>query len=59
MHIFVIIMILFFGLSFILYLKDKTSMRLLGLEFKSDTTIYSQAIKYIVKKYCSIMSRVV
>ena len=42
-----------------LYLKDKTSMRLLGLEFKSDATINSKAIKYFVKKYCSIMSKVV
>ena len=30
--------------------SNKISMRLLGLEFKSDNTIKSNAMKYIVKK---------
>ena len=34
-------------------------MRLLGLNFKSDSTIKSKAIKYFVKKYCLIMSKFV
>ena len=40
-------------------LIDKISMRLLGLEFKSDNTLKSKAIKHIVKKYYLIMSKVV
>ena len=37
----------------------KVSMRLIGLNFKSNNTIKSNAIKYIVKKYCLIMSKAV
>ena len=39
-------------------LIDKYSMRLLGLEFKSDNAINLKVIKYIVKKYCPIMNKV-
>ena len=35
---------------------DRISMRLLRLEFKSDNTIKSKAMKYTVKKYCLIIS---
>ena len=34
-------------------LIDRVSLRLLGLEFKSDTAIKSKAIKYIAKKILS------
>ena len=37
-------------------LIDKVSMRLLGLNFKSDNTIKSKAIKCVVKKHCLIMN---
>ena len=37
-------------------LINKTSTRLLGLEFKSDNIIKSKAIKLIIKKYCLIIS---
>ena len=34
-------------------------MRLPGLNFKSNNAIKSKATKYIVKKHCLIMSKVV
>ena len=40
-------------------LIDKISMIILRLEFKSDNTLKSESIKYIVKKYCPIMGEVV
>ena len=39
--------------------RHKISIRLLGLYLKSDNMRKSKAIKYIVKKYCLILSKVV
>ena len=39
--------------------EKKISMRLLGLEFKSDNIIKSRAITYIVQYYCPIISNTV
>ena len=40
-------------------LADKISMKLLKSESKSDIKIKSKPIKYIVRKYCSIMNKLV
>ena len=40
-------------------LINKISTILSGLDFKSDNTIKSKAMKYIAKKYCPIVSIVV
>ena len=40
-------------------LADKISMKLLKSEFKSDIKIKSKPIKYIVRKYCPIMNKLV
>ena len=37
-------------------IKQLPKTRLLGLEFKSDNIIKSKAMKFIVKKYCLIIS---
>ena len=40
-------------------LADKISMKLLKSESKSDIKIKSKPIKYIVRKYCPIMNKLV
>ena len=38
---------------------DEILLRSIGLEFRSDNIINSKAIKYILKKYFPIMTKVV